>query len=241
MRPGAVVLIGGRPMDKDEPEDLHRLCLSLARRSRRVSVVGAASKEPSYIAELVKHYTALGAKAEDAGLYERADAEKPEVVARLARADLIYFAGGTPKQLLEATRETAAWQQILDVWGEGTVLAGMSAGSEVMGAVVVSHMVGPAGRRGLGVLSQTVLAGHFSEWQRGTDLVATLTVHPECVGIGIDEYTAAIARPGMENLEIFGRGTVSLWVNGERQCQAGRGESVALPAGCWNGLWRGEN
>ncbi|HBY94697.1 MAG TPA: hypothetical protein DEP84_12175, partial [Chloroflexi bacterium] len=144
------MLIGGRPMDKDEPEDLHRLCLSFARPTRRVSVVGAAWNEPGYIAELVQHYAGLGANAEDAGLYERGDAENCEIVARLARADLIYFAGGTPRQLLEALRGTPAWQQIFDAWCGGAVLAGISAGSEVMGAVVVSQTAGPAGRRGLG-------------------------------------------------------------------------------------------
>lgn len=241
MRPGAIVLIGGRPLDKDEPEDLHRLCLSLVRSTRRVAIVGAAWNEPGYIAQLVKHYTALGASAEDAGLYGRADAENSEVTTRLARADLIYFAGGTPRQLLEALRGTPAWQQIFEAWSGGAVLAGISAGSEVMGAVVVSHTAGPAGRRGLGILPQTVLAGHFSEWQRGSHLVATLTVHPDCIGIGIDEYTAAVVRPGSKELQVAGRGSVSLWIRGERHSQARGGECLFLPNHAPGGPWHHAN
>lgn len=241
MRPGAIVLIGGRPLNQDEPEDLHRFCLTLARPSRRVSIVGAAWNEPGHITELVKHYTLLGANAEDAQLYERADAENVEIAARLACADLIYFAGGTPRQLLEALRETPAWREIFEAWCRGAVLAGISAGSEVMGAVVVSQTAGPAGRRGLGLLPQTVLAGHFSEWQRGSELVATLTVHPECIGIGIDEYTAAVVRPGSNELEIVGRGSASLWISGERQSLVGGGERLFLPDHFWDSPWRHPN
>ena len=241
MKPGAIVLIGGQPLGKDEPEDLHRLCLSLTRPPRRVSIVGAAGKEPDHIADLVRHYTGLGAVAEDAGLYGRTDAENESVARRLAGADLIYFAGGTPRQLLETLRDTLAWRYIFDAWQNGAVLAGTSAGSEVMGAVVVSHTVGPAGRRGLGVLPQTVLAGHFSEWHRCCNLVATLTVHPQCVGSGIDQYTAAVVRPGSNALEVAGRGSVSRSIGGECHSQVGHGDRLFLPNGGWSQLWRGLN
>lgn len=235
--PGAIVLIGGRPMDKDEPEQLHRLALSLARPTRRVAVVGAAWNESSYIADLVRHYTIMGAEAVDAGLYIRTDAEKLDTLSHLNRADLIYFAGGTPRQLIDALRETSAWESIVRAWQGGAVLVGTSGGCDCLGAVVVSSTAGPAGRRGFGLLPGMVLAGHFSEWQRGCDLAATLTVHPQCVGLGIDEYTAAVFAPGASAMQVTGRGTVSLWLNGERQQEAEAGDMMTLPNGCWNRLW----
>jgi cyanophycinase len=235
--PGAIVLIGGCPTDRDEPEQLHRHALSLARASRRVTIVGAAGNDRGYVADLVRHFKHLGAEAVDAGLYVRTDAEMPDPLTRLARADLIYFAGGAPRQLVEALRDTSAWECIVRAWQGGAVLVGSSAGCDALGAVVVSSTAGPAGRRGFGILPDTVLAGHFREWQRGSHLAATLTVHPTCVGVGIDEYTAAVLRPGMTAMQVTGQGSVSLWINGERSQQAGAGELVSMPNNCWTRLW----
>lgn len=236
--PGAIVLMGGTPANGSEPEPLHRAALALVRPRRRVAFVGAAWNEPSHIADLVRLYATLGADAVDAGLYDRADATRPETLSHLSRADLIFFVGGAPRQLIMALRDTPAWAAIERAWQGGAALVGSCAGCDCLGSVVVSSTAGPAGRRGFGILPNTVIAGHFSEWQRGSDLAATLTVHPGCIGVGIDEHTAAVIRPGTTAMQVTGRGSVSLWVNGERHRLATAGDSLSLPRGAWSRLWQ---
>src|SRR5260370_33962289 len=69
-------------------------------------------------------------------LLTREDANNPIFAEKLAFANFIYFSGGKPTYLLETLKGTAAWQAFQQVYEQGGVIAGCSAGAMVIGAVL---------------------------------------------------------------------------------------------------------
>ena len=96
-------------------------------------------------------------------------------------------------------------------------LGGTSAGAAVMG----HHMIagGSSGESpnralvdmtmGLGMIPEVIVDQHFHNRNRMARLLSAISMHPERLGIGIDEDTSAIfERDGI--LQVMGQGTVTI-------------------------------
>jgi peptidase E len=128
----------------------------------------------------------------------RADAERPEVVADVAGAGLIYLSGGNPAFLADTLRGTALWAAIVASWQSGAALAGCSAGAMALCSWVPSLRHPRSNHRGLGLLPHIGVLPHFDTVARRVPHVAMRMLLPmkSSVGLyGIDEQTALVGGP----------------------------------------------
>ena len=126
--------------------------------------------------------------------------------------------GGDQLRLCGLLADTPLMERIRQRVHDGEIaLAGTSAGAAVMG----HHMIagGSSGESpnrglvdlamGLGIIPEIIVDQHFHNRNRMARLLSTIAVHPDRLGIGIDEDTCAMfERDG--SLEVIGRGTVTV-------------------------------
>ena len=67
-------------------------------------------------------------------------------------------------------------------------------------------------QEGFGLLEDTAIDQHLLARNRQFDLIEVVTVHPELLGIGIDENTAIVVRG--PTFEVIGRGHVAIYDRG---------------------------
>jgi cyanophycinase len=106
-------------------------------------------------------------RVEVARVVDAASAEDPELAARIASADLVYFPGGDPAVIPAILPESAAWRAVLAARERGAILAGASAGAMALGPLTWT----PDGIvRGLSVVRGLVVFPHADAamWQRQT-------------------------------------------------------------------------
>ena len=130
---------------------------------------------------------------------DRADADDPDVAARIAGAGLIYLSGGHPAYLADTLRDTVVWAAIAAAWQAGSALAGCSAGAMALTAWVPAlRGRGAPPTVGLGVLPRLRVIPHFDAFAaRLPDLVTRFLApdDPTVTVIGIDEDTAVVGGP----------------------------------------------
>jgi len=196
----------------------------------RVAIVPAASAPdgegvPQRWAKMgVEHFEQLGAVAEPVMLLTREDADAPEIVERLRKANFVYFSGGKPRYLLETLTGSAAWQAIQDIYRQGGVVAGCSAGAMVMGGALFDFPQVWRTLPALGLVPGIIVIPHFDEIPRAFSAPMTsggrgLTV------IGVDGGTGLI---GVGTRWIVqGKGGVTVFTSKHKHCYTA-GEEVAL-------------
>src|SRR6266540_3223271 len=75
------------------------------------------------------HYTQLGVPAEVVPLKTGADAERPELSAKLATASMAYFSGGNPAYLAGVLQGSLFWEELLAAVRRGWPTRGAARGS----------------------------------------------------------------------------------------------------------------
>lgn len=174
----------------------------LPRATRRVAIVPTASGREGqvpfdWIARGVAHFAALGCEAFGVPILERADADRPEHVAALAGADLIYLSGGDPRHLIETLRESAAWAAIRAAHAEGTILAGSSAGAMALGELVISpRAAAPSWQPALGLVPGIGVLPHYDRFGGARTAPLVAVAPPHLVVLGIDEDTVILTVSG---------------------------------------------
>ena len=182
------------------------------------------------------HFARLGVAASPLRICDANDANRPEVAARIAEADFVWFSGGRAAYLAQAFHETSAWRALTDANARGAVVAGASGGLGVLNA----HLAGlPApsqsaegmeGPNGLGLATPVRAMAHFDRMEaRRPEMVDQLRgrLALEQVLIGVDEDTACIWSSGA--WVAMGRGTVNVFgADGVRKVYR-HGDAVELP------------
>src|SRR3982074_5201 len=74
----------------------------------------------------VGHFLRLGARSIALMVLERSDAEEPDNVEQIERADLLYISGGKPARLLESLEGSPLWNGLLPARGGGAGWVGGS-------------------------------------------------------------------------------------------------------------------
>jgi cyanophycinase len=192
----------------------------------RIVVIPTAS---SLGPEIVNLYDALfraeGVAEVDAVRPEsRAEAQDPDLVARIDEATGIFMTGGNQLKLSSIICGTPVGDAIVAAHERGAVVGGTSAGASIQS----SHMVAFGGSgstpkqrmtqvaAGLGLLPSTVIDQHFGQRNRYGRLLMIVSQSPALLGLGIDEDTAAIVEShdvdGAEHqvLSVVGHGAVTI-------------------------------
>jgi cyanophycinase len=153
-------------------------------------------------------------------------------LAELARADILWFPGGSQTRLADALEEVELMETIRRHNACGLVIGGTSAGAAIMSTAMLSgaaesgaYISGaraatdiPEPRagwlrglthKGLALWSAVILDQHFTQRSRQSRLLSAVLDDPARLGVGIDERTAVIVRGG--TLRVVGEGTVTIY------------------------------
>lgn len=172
------------------------------------------------------HFRALGAAVQVAPIVDRADADNPAYAALIAQARLVYLSGGKPDYLLHTLRDSASWRAMQQIYAQGGVLVGCSAGAMALAGkqLAVSFRLGPPWHwtDALGLVPNVVLLPHYDRLRHGPFSLLLHAVPPEYVTVGVDEDTAMISDgagwlvSGRSGVEVRHAGVVVTYGTGER-------------------------
>ena len=191
---GHLVVIGGGTI----PDDVRARTLALAGGAKAIVVVlPQASELPETGPEAVEVWKKAGAaKAAVVDVTARATA-----IAAIKEATLIWFPGGDQTRLMKALDNTGVPEAIQERYRQGATVAGTSAGAAVMSKVMITgngmDLQAISAKKtdtapGLGLWPQVIVDQHFLKRQRHNRLLSAVLDHPQLVGVGIDESTAAV-------------------------------------------------
>src|SRR5215217_8713610 len=186
----------------------------------RIEVISTASSFPEVIA---KDYLAAFRKLGcfDVGhldIQSREQAESKPVLARLKKANCIFFTGGDQRKLCSILKETTFIDIIKARYlYEPFFIAGSSAGAAAMSHIIITG--GSASKAykkghvnfctGFGFLQEAVIDTHFDKRGRLSRLLQAIAQHPNMIGIGLSEDTGIIVERG-HVFRAIGSGTAVL-------------------------------
>jgi len=187
-------------------EDVDRWLLGRATGDGTVLILPAASAPEGDAvfdrwAEMgLLHYTRLGVPAEVVPLKTGADAERPELSAKLATASMAYFSGGNPAYLAGVLGGSLFWKELLAAVRRGMAFTGCSAGIACLGELAVdsaAHMRGDPDiwKAGLRLFPNLQFGPHWDALDKyvpGLQAMFIAAVPPDRGLLAIDEYTAVV-------------------------------------------------
>jgi cyanophycinase len=151
---------------------------------------------------------------------ERADSQY--FVDALRKASGVWIMGGRQWRLADAYLGTGVEREIKALLDRGGVVGGSSAGASIQASFLVRGDSAKPGRpegdnriiignhqRGFGLLSNSAIDQHVNIREREHDLVKVIEVHPELLGIGIDEGAAIVVHGG--SFQVIGNGQVAIY------------------------------
>jgi cyanophycinase len=216
-RKGTVVAIGGH---EDRVGDKHILRAVADRLGEggKIVVCTVASEEPhSLWAEYESAFRSLGVKhVYRLDIESREDAASPRVMRILEGATGVFFTGGDQLKITSQIGDTPTFSRIREIFEQGGVVAGTSAGASVMSETMLVTGNGDESYRiksallmapGLGFAADMLIDQHFSERGRMARLVGAISQNPRVLGVGIDENTALILEQE-RSFRVLGEGAV---------------------------------
>ena len=219
---GKLVIIGGV-----QTQEIVKKFVALASEpDARILIIPNAGSEPVLNSEEEqKNFISLGAKA-DYLLFTRATADDDSNLKKMEWANAVFFLGGDQVDLTRDMLGTKLLQKVYDIYNNGGVIAGSSAGAAVMSEVMitgnelvnkdstVSFVTIEKGnveiKQGFGFLKTVIIDQHFLKRKRHNRTIAALIEHPNLIGVAIDESTSIIVYPN-DTFEVFGNNQVLVY------------------------------
>jgi cyanophycinase len=150
-------------------------------------------------------------------------ADTDEFVEPLTTARGVFFFGGRQWRLVEAYAGTRTEEELRRVLERGGVIGGTSAGASVLGSFLVrgdtetNEIIMGDHQVGFGYLRGVAIDQHVLRRNRHFDMLELLEVHPDLLGIGLDENTAIIVRG--DRFEVIGESYAIIY---DRRTTTGR-------------------
>lgn len=220
-------MIGGAE-DKLQEKFILRTVYQFCGGSRaRITILPSASISDESASEYKEIFTDFGVeKVEVVPLFNRKDANEPNLVKELESSTGIFLAGGDQSKMVKILQGTKAYHAILNCYQKnGGVIAGTSAGAAAVSNPMIAS--GPKGSiprsgmakiaSGLGLSHYLLVDQHFHQRDRMGRLISGVLSYPHMLGIGIDEDTAAVVS-SQDQLSVIGRGTVTIIDACQAQC-----------------------
>ena len=219
---GHLFIIGGG----NRSEALMERFVSLAGGAQsKVVVVPFASSVPEETgAAQADELSALGCEASYV-FFEKGDADLEENLKKLDGVTGIFFSGGDQVRLADVLLGTKFLDKIKDIYYQGGVVGGTSAGAAVMSKIMITGNELVSGdttlsfasikkgnvevSEGFGLIDFAIIDQHFIQRKRENRLI-NLVIENNLPGIGIDEATAIIVGDG-HSFEVFGDRTVMVF------------------------------
>ncbi len=239
---GLLFIIGGG--DRDAEMTRQFIALSERVNTGRILVFPMAGATPAESgADMVKELKGFGAKNVEFRILTREQAGKPEAAAILDGVGGVYFTGGDQARVTKALLGTPVHRKLLEIYGNGAVIGGTSAGAAIMSEVMITgdEVKKPESGHefetietgnvittpGLGFIKSAVVDQHFATRKRHNRLISVLAEHPDLLGLGIDESTAIIVRPD-ETFEVVGEKDVIVYDPGRAKFEIRPNKAVGV-------------
>lgn len=179
--------------------------------SKIIIVPNASSVPRSEVWDHATEFEKLGCKNVKALYFGPGEADKPENVKELEGVKAIFFSGGDQVKLKNEVGDGKFFKKIKDIYENGGIIGGTSAGAAVMSKVMItgeelivkdSNYVfftvtanNVETKEGFGFLTDVIIDQHFLVRKRQNRLI-TATLEHNLPGIGIDESTAIVVDEG---------------------------------------------
>lgn len=185
----------------------------------KIIVIPNAGSEPERWSKVqVEEFEEFGAKA-DYLLFTRETADDKINLDKLDWANAVFFLGGDQSDLTRDMLGTKLLEKVFDIYNNGGVVGGSSAGAAVMSEVMITgnELVNKDSndafitiekgnvevKQGFGFLKNSIVDQHFLKRKRHNRTISALIEHPHLFGIAIDESTGIIVYPD-ETFEVIG-------------------------------------
>lgn len=234
--PGAIVAVGGG----GTTDRIVARTLELAGGPEAVVVVLPQSSAVQDAGDSsVKMWLEAGARSA-----RKVDFKDPGAKAAIEAATLIWIPGGDQNRFMKAIEGTGLDQFIRTRNGAGAVVGGTSAGAAVLSGMMITGDADLESltsgttvlAKGLGIWSEGIFDQHFLRRRRNNRLLSAVLDHPNLIGIGIDEATAAILRNG--KIEVIGRSAVVVFDARNASVQKVEAETVVAATGVTTSVLR---
>lgn len=210
---GHLLIVGGGPRPD---EVMHRFIQLAGGPGRaRIAIVPTASGSPERTGQSLLEEMAERGAVESVVVHADGPAAADEAMAaRLEGVTGVWFSGGVQSRVTAAIRGTPVETKLHELYRNGAVLGGTSAGAAIMSPLMITgEERRPGGDRprdigwitidrdnvvtepGLGFLETAIVDQHFLRRKRHNRLLSLVLEHPANVGVGIDESTAVHVHP----------------------------------------------
>jgi cyanophycinase len=213
---GTLFVIGGAEDKRDTKIILRELVRRIGAGDLVISTL--ASDYGDELWEVYRRlFSSMGVKRiKHLGIDHRDDSSNDPRLDILAEATAIFFTGGDQLRITTRLGGTALAERIEEIYKQGGIIAGTSAGATAVGEMMLVGAPGGGIRTvgdalqmtpGLGLGKNLIIDQHFSERGRIRRLLGAVAQNPRMLGIGIDEDTAVVVESD-EKFVALGSGAV---------------------------------
>jgi len=218
---GHLVIIGGGEKTTEIMEKIVDLAGGV---DSKIIVIPNASGYPEEAAiSTVEQFNKIGCPNVNYILFSREEADNDSLVEKLSDADGIFFSGGDQSYLTRDMLGTKLLSKVYEIYNNGGVIGGTSAGAAVMSEVMITgnELINKDSsnyfitiekgnieiKEGFGFITSAFIDQHFIKRKRLNRTISVLLENPDLLGIGIDESTCIIVNPD-ETFSVLGENQV---------------------------------
>lgn len=215
---GHLIIIGGAEDKTGGGEILGEVC-EMLEENDLLSIITTATQLPDEVGENYRQvFLDMGIKKIQVLDIDTRDIANDKKICELIRKSKgIFFTGGDQLRITSILGGTLAYHAIKEVYYNGGVIIGTSAGASVMSStmIVEGDDNEPAKKctlkmaPGLALINNTIIDQHFDQRGRYGRLLCGVAENPDVLGIGIDEDTAIKVYPD-SSFEVLGTNTVTV-------------------------------
>lgn len=221
---GHLVIIGGGNRDEAMMQKIVELA---GGENSKIVVIPNASSEPIESGESgVQEFKQLGCKDVNYLYCTRENSDADSNLNKLDEVTGVYFSGGDQSRLTRDLLNTKFLARIKEIYHNGGVISGTSAGAAIMSEVMItgnelinkdstySFITIQKGNvetiEGFGFIKTGIIDQHFIKRKRHNRLISVILEHPDLIGIAIDESTAIVVSPDY-TFEVMGENQVIIY------------------------------
>jgi cyanophycinase len=219
-----LIIIGGKEDRSNQKTILREVARRVGNGKLVVSTVAIPSKPDGLFEQYEKAFRSLGVRhIYNLEINAREEAHQDSKVRILDDATGVFFTGGDQMKITSQIGDTPVFRRVQQIYEEGGVIAGTSAGAAVMSETMLveggdedSHRIGGSLRMapGLGLIGGVIIDQHFMERGRVGRLIGAVAQNPKNLGIGIDEETSIVVERG-NDFYVLGSGAVYVFDGSE--------------------------
>ncbi len=221
---GHLVIIGGG----DKPMSVMKKIVELAGgENSKILIIPNASSVPfEAYKEEAKEFNEAGCKNISYIFCSREQADLDSNVNKLNGVTGIFFSGGDQSRLTGDLLGTKLIAKVHEIYENGGVISGTSAGAAVMSKVMITgdELINKDTTtsfnsiqknnvktiEGFGFVTKCIIDQHFIKRKRNNRLISVVLEHPELLGVAIDESTAILINPD-DTFEVLGESQVIIY------------------------------